>query len=157
MLFIFSQLLIPKGLHWSLFISVPSVESHMQTNMSIHLVNFWTFFLMCVECIKRKCLSSPPTRLYGLESCEIELFLKARWAVFANLVSSYFPRTPEGEDGWGEDLLIGHRYTVLSQDYSERHTVLVTSKTYALPSIVSRVGFILVYQYVVYVKHLVLA
>ena len=157
MLFIFSQLLIPKGLHWSLFISVPSVASHMQTNMSIHLVNFWTFFLMCVECIKRKLLSFPPTRLYGLGSCEIELFLKACWAVFANPVSSYFPRTPEGEDGWGEVLLVGHRYTVLSQYYSKCHTVLVTSKTYALPNFVSWVRFILVYQYVIYVKHLVLA
>lgn len=92
MLSIFSQCLIPEGLHCSLSLTVPSVESHMQTNMSIHLVNFWTFFLMCVECIKRKVLSFPPTQLYGLESCELGLFLKTCWVIFAHPVSSCFPK-----------------------------------------------------------------
>lgn len=155
MLFTFSHLLIPKGLHWSLSITVPSVESHMQTNMLIHLVNFWTFFLMCVECIKRNLLSFPPTQLYGLESCELGLFLKARWAIFAHPVSFCFPR--EREDGWGEDNLLGYYYSVLSQCYSKCHTILVTSKTNALPRIVSWVEFISAYLFDSYVENLVLA
>lgn len=151
-LFFSSQLLIPKGLRRSLFICAPSVECHMQTNTPIHLVNFWTFFLVSTECSERKLPSFPPTHLYGLESCEIQSFLKACWAVLAIPVSFYSPRTPEGEGGSVEDLLAGHWYLRLGRC----DTMLVTPKIHALPNIVLGVGFTLVYQHVIYVKRLVL-
>lgn len=62
-LFLFSQLLIPEGLRCPLFICAPSVECHVQTNTPIHLVNFWTFFLVSIECSNRKLPSFPPTHL----------------------------------------------------------------------------------------------
>lgn len=93
-LFIWSQLFIPKGLHWSSFICVLSVECCMQTNVPIHLVNFGTFFLLYFECIRRKLFSFSPTHLHRLESCEIRLFLEVCCAVLAVFISFGLPRTP---------------------------------------------------------------
>lgn len=136
MLFIFSQHLILKGLHWSLSITVPSVESHMQTNMLI--LNF--FPNVCWMYEKKTPLFSSHTAVW-VGILWIRVVLKSMLGYFCTPCLLLFSQ------GKGRSLrrrhFPGYCYSVLSQYYSECHTILVTSKRNALPCFMSWINFIL--------------